>query len=374
MKTILLSAISLLTLSSLPLAAATHRVVCLNTTGDAALINAAIASSASGDTIVIEGPALINAAIRLEPGRTYLGEGRTGTVIKQANGANLTAMLASASYLDNTTNPGGAVTISELTLDGNRTNNATATTAGIMLRNSNAVVDDLQIHSCPGDGIRISAPSANGTGLSSNQSYGVIQNCFIRDTTGFGIRNVDTTNRSVGWQVIDNWITNSGDGCDAIHVQNANSWKIERNHLYVVKRHGIYADRAYGTSISDNYVENFGGSAVAGTYCGISMLMNGSNTCTLEGNRVFCFNGGNVAGHTYLYLRVEGVRYGTATVDVSGNLVRGNSATATSTGLAYYKGAGTGVTVNHKANNVSNVLTARTAATGVTLVPVTSGW
>jgi len=70
------------------------RATCHNTTTDAARIQAKINVSAPGDEIVIKGPCLLNATIKLLDNRTYRGDARTGTVLKQANGANLTAMFA----------------------------------------------------------------------------------------------------------------------------------------------------------------------------------------------------------------------------------------------------------------------------------------
>lgn len=358
----------------LPLSAAVHRVTCLNNAGDAALIQSAINGSLPGDTIVIDGPATIGQTIKLLGNRIYQGESRDGTVLKQADSANLVAVLASASYLDNATAPGETITIKGLTIDGNRDNNLSSTTPGIVIRNNNVFVNDVGIRKMSGDGIRISSPSANGTNLSSNQSYGVIQNCFIDGLNGIGIRNLDSNNKSIGWMLIDNWIANCGQNSSAIHVDNGNNWTIDRNHLYMIGRHGIYVDRAYNASISDNYIENFGRHTAADTYSGLRVYNNEGSATSIEGNRIFNFHGGNRSTHTYLYLRVDGVRSGTATVAVYGNLIGGASATVPSTGLSYDRGAGAALTVNHKGNTVSNVMTPRWTASGVTLVPQISGY
>src|SRR5688572_27581822 len=105
-----------LLLSAVPSAAKEIRVACRNDAGDAALINAAIAGSAEGDEIVIDGPGLINQAIKLLGQRSYRGESRTGTVLRQADGANLVAVMASDSFLDNSPTTGRPVSIRTLTV------------------------------------------------------------------------------------------------------------------------------------------------------------------------------------------------------------------------------------------------------------------
>ena len=76
-------------------------VVGSNAATDADTINAAIAASPRGAEIVIRGPCLINKTIRLLDNRSYRGESRTGTLLKQADGANLVALMANAAFLDN---------------------------------------------------------------------------------------------------------------------------------------------------------------------------------------------------------------------------------------------------------------------------------
>src|ERR1019366_4931660 len=74
--------------------AAAVDVNCANAAGDAKALNAA---SKTGDAIHIHGTCLVDQTIVLNGNRSYLGDSRTGTVIRQANGANLPALLASDS-------------------------------------------------------------------------------------------------------------------------------------------------------------------------------------------------------------------------------------------------------------------------------------
>jgi hypothetical protein len=68
-------------------------VNCTNTIGDAAKLNTAIEKSQPGDRILIHQTCLLNATIVLLGDRTYEGDSRTGTILRQASGANLPALL-----------------------------------------------------------------------------------------------------------------------------------------------------------------------------------------------------------------------------------------------------------------------------------------
>ena len=151
------------------------------------------------------------------------------------------------------------------------------------------------------------------------------------------------------WQLTDNWIADSG--TDGIGMDNAAGWIIERNHLYGNGRAAIAAERLFGSTVSDNFIEDF-------TSNGLQVSLQGEAASTIADNRIFRSNGG--AG-TFLALRVN---YGTGNVVVTGNAVRGNG---TGIGLDYQLGAGTGCTVSSTGNLVTGVATPRRAATGVTV-------
>src|ERR1043165_5931474 len=90
--------------SPAPLLASTNgqvNIKCRNSLSDAKAINSAIASSAIGDEIIISGQCLINQTIKLLGDRSYRGTSRSGTVLKQANSANLIALLATDTFLEN---------------------------------------------------------------------------------------------------------------------------------------------------------------------------------------------------------------------------------------------------------------------------------
>lgn len=337
-----------------PRTGAEIEVACSNSADDAGRINAAIAASEEGDEVVIDGPCLIAETIELLGDRAYRGKSRTGTILRQGDGANLEAMLASDSYLDNLPRTGSPISIRRLTLDGNKASNGAATTA-IILRSWQSVVEDVQIKDMGGHGIMLSSSSADGTQMTESTSVnGQIVGNFITDCDGHGVYVYEPAGNSMtDWNLTDNWIASSGRS--GIHLDNAAGWVIERNHIYGVPEHAIHAHRLYGTSISDNYIEDFGETAQGGVWYGIEATIQGGKASVIAHNKVFTGDEAN-AGSTYRYIGISGVNYGHGVVSVTGNAIRG-SGTPRGVGLYYAQGEGTGLTVASSANVIADVAT-----------------
>jgi hypothetical protein len=130
-------------------------------------------------------------------------------VLKQANGANLAAILASDSWVNNTSTTGDPLVVRDLTIDGNDASNPTAGDA-LVIRSWHTPVTD--------------------------------------------------------WNILDNWIASSGGS--GINMDNAAGWVVERNHLYGDGAAGISASRLFASSISDNYIEDFNTSGITATVQG----------------------------------------------------------------------------------------------------------
>ncbi|MBP2325896.1 hypothetical protein JOF56_006281 [Kibdelosporangium banguiense] len=325
---------------------------CKNTTTDDETINNAIAASVPGAEIVITGTCLIDKPIRLLGDRTYRGENRTGTVIRQANGANLDAMLASDTYLDNATFTGGPFTIKSLTLIGNSAANPTARDV-LVVRSWQTVVEDLVIEEAKRHALRVTSLSANGTKLTNTQVNGRISGNHIAASGGRGIfvEDPDPGNSVTDWQLNDNWIEKSGS--DAIALDNSAGWVVRGNHVYEVGGAGIRASRMYGTTIADNYIEDFTG-------VGLQVTVQGDTASTISGNKIFQLLG-STAASTYL---ATSVNYDTANLAIVGNAIRGNGS---GIGLDLQKGPGTALVATSTGNVVTGVTTPRRVGTGVTV-------
>jgi hypothetical protein len=108
-------------------------------------------ASSVGAEIQIHGTCLVNKTILLYPSRSYLGDSRTGTVIQQTDGANLTALVASQGWWVNSSYADDPVTIAHMTLNGNSQNNSG--TNGLVIRSWQTTIEDLQVEYAPADGI-----------------------------------------------------------------------------------------------------------------------------------------------------------------------------------------------------------------------------
>ncbi len=344
--------------------AAEVNVDCKNTISDAARLNEAISHSRAGDHISIHGQCLVNETIVLYGDRTYAGDSRTGTVIKQDHAANLPALLASDSWKFDSSTTGLPIRIAHLTLDGDASNNIQ--TNVLVIRSWLTVIEDVVVQNAPGDGIQITNLSKNGTALQNTQVNGRISNCFVTNSGANGIHVVDTGNSVTDWDLLDCWIASSGQS--GITMDNAAGWKIRGNHLYGVPQNAIFANRCFGTAIEGNYIEDFGDSGGSGnTWYGIACTAQGDVASVINANKIFMFNTEPSTGN-FVYIGIPQVNYDIGQVGVVGNTILG-SGSARDIGLSYQLGAGAGLKVVSASNNVQSVAKARVIGPGVTLVP-----
>lgn len=333
--------------------AARVEVNCTDSSSDAAMINAAIAGSGDGDEIVFSGTCSLTEPIVLVGDRSYRGESRTGTVLRQADGADLEGVLISESYLENIDRTGTPVSIRSLRVDGNRANNSAATN-GIILRSWLTVIEDVQISQLDGHGILFTVRSQDGTPIEPGHTSvnGRIAGNFINDVSGHGLYVRDDLNALTDWNLLDNWI--GPVGRSAIYLDNAAGWVIERNHVYGVAEHGIFADRLWGSAVSDNLVESFGSTSEAGVWYGIGATVQGGAASTISGNRVMSGSNEANTASTYRYLGIHRVNYGVGVVAVTGNSIHG-AGTPRGTGLHYTLGPANELNVASSGNMVVNV-------------------
>jgi hypothetical protein len=338
-------------------------VNCGNRAADAAALNKAIGGSQTGDLIRIHGTCLANQTIVLLGHRSYAGDSRTGTIIRQDDGVNLPALLASDSWINNAPGTGRPIRLAHLTLDGNRANNTG--TSNLVIRSWLTVIEDVSVRNAPADGIRLTNLGRDGkTRLTSTQVNGRISNCFIDRSGANGIRIVDTGNSVTDWDLLDCWIANSGES--AIAMDHAAGWKIRGNHLYGVQQHAIFARRCWGTTIADNYIENFGETGGGeNAWYGIACTMQGGAASVIEGNKVFRFN--RTTTGKFIYIGIPQVNSGTGVLSVVNNVIRGANG-ENDTGLSYQAGRGERLMVLSANNHVQSAGTPRFVGDKVTLV------
>ena len=342
--------------------AAQVNVTCANTTADAVKLNTAIENSRSGDRIQIHGTCLLNAAVVLLGDRTYEGDSRTGTILRQASGSNLPALVASDSWNDDWRYTGDPIRIAHLTLDGN--GSANSSTNALVIRSWLTVIEDLQVENAPADGIQVTSLSKSGVGLQGSQVNGHISNIFVTNSGSVGIHVVDPGNSVTDWSLLDSWVAYSGQS--AIYMDNAAGWTVRGNHVYGIQQHAIFANSCWATSIDGNYIEDFGGSGGSNIWYGIACTVGGGAASVISGNKVFMFGKEPPSGD-FVFIGFPQVNYGTGVMNVAGNTILGANGRH-DTGLSYLLKGGLGLEVLSSNNNVRDVNTAKSVGAGVKLV------
>lgn len=338
-------------------------VVCRNDADyDTTALNTAISNSPSGSSIHIHGTCLVNATIILYGDRSYFGDSRTGTIIRQAPGRNLAALVASDSWAENSDASGDPIMLAHLTLDGNKA--ANSGTDDLIIRSWLTTVTDIEVTNAPGDGILLTNVSRNGTALAPgntmvNSRY---SNLFIQNSGANGFHVIDSGNSITDTDLLDSWIANSGQS--AIYLENAAGWKIRGDHLYAVKDDAIYANRCFGTAIESNYIENFG-EAGGGTYYGIACTVQGTIGSIISNNKIFMI-GGEASSGTFDYIAVPKLNYGIGYISIDSNLLVG-SGSPNDNGLTYENLGGMELYVLSSENNLQLMHNNRTVGRGVSL-------
>ena len=89
-----------------------------------------------------------------------------------------------------------------------------------------------------------------------------------------------------------------------------------------IGQNAIIANRLFGTTISSNYVEDFGDRKHSGTWYGILGTVQNGNGSTILGNKIFN-DLGEPAGATHVYIGITQANSGTGHLSVTGNVIVG---------------------------------------------------
>jgi parallel beta-helix repeat protein len=340
--------------------AATLPVFCRGVS-DGALINRIIGFSQPGDTILFHGTCVTDQTVVLLGERNYYGESKNATTIRQASGANLRALIASDSWVNNSPTAGDPIRIEHLNIDGNSASNSG--TNVLVIRSWLSRIEDVIVQNAPEDGIQVTSVSENGNVLTNTEVNGVIDDVWVKSSGANGIDVVDPGSWVTDWWLLDNAVQDSAQS--AIYLQNCAGWMVRGNHVYGVGKDGIHASRCYGSSIEGNYIEQFGSSGGSGnTYYGIVATLQGSAASVVSGNKVFMF-GGTANGASLRYIDVQG-NYGATQASVIGNTILGHNG-PTETGLTYLLGGASSLHVSSTGNSVMLVAAPINLGEGVTL-------
>ena len=302
-----------------------------------------INASKVGAVIEISGTCFLTRGITLLGHRTYTGDGRTITVLRQ--GAEMRYMMASAAFVNNDSTTGPPLTIQQLTV----ACSGRGQTDGIVILNWQAEVQDVDVSNCGGSGIVDTSQTADGRTITNTSVNSWFVDNSISGSGANGFRVVDNGNAVTDGYLVDNQISSSQGS--AIEMANAAGWHISGNHLYNDATNGIIVERMYGTAISGNYIEDFASRQAAGTWYGIAGSTQNGDGSTIYGNNVF--NDAGESGHArHVYIAIIGTNAGTGHVSVTGNVIAG----ASKSDIALsFNGGGYNLIVASSGNVVSNV-------------------
>ena len=331
-------------------------ITCTDSPSDAQVLQRAINSSPAGAAIGIKGgTCLLTRGITLLGDRTYSGGNTTGTVLRQDAGMNY--VLASASYRGNSATTGNPLAIRDLTV----ACNGSGTTDGIIILNWQVDVEHVDVSDCGGSGIVDTSTTAAGRVIANTSVNSRFDNNFISHSGDYGFEVADTRTAVTDGYLEANQIGSSGK--DAIYLQTASGWDISGNHLYGNAQDGINAIGLYGSTIADNYIEDFGARQHAGTWYGITGTVQGNVGSTIARNKL-SNDLGEAAGASYVYVAITQVRGGTGYLSVTGNVIVG--AGSGDVGFAFSGSPGK-LMVASAGNEVAGVGTVRRSGPGVTL-------
>jgi parallel beta-helix repeat protein len=343
---------------------------------DTSKLNQATHSCLPGNSIIVIGTCLISRTILLPYYCDFLGQSRSGTILKQANNTNLQAILSSKSWNNSKPWTSSPSRIAHLSVDGNslyNQNSAVNDTAAIIIESWNSVVEDVHIYDSGGDGLKVTSLGRDSsTVLKTSQVNSRFDGLFIERSKGHGFHVQDPVNAVTDSNLLNSWISNSGQS--GIYLENAAGWSVRNNHLYGNSIHGIYANRCYGTSIEGNYVEDFGRNPgnEKGWYYGIACVPQSNAGSIISNNKVFQLKGENYTNlnSSFAYIGVPAT-HGVGVLNIVNNLIRGNGChnCTNEVGLRYRCGkSGTNLLVMSQGNNVVSAGVSRDVDEKTTLV------
>ena len=331
-------------------------VSCAGRPSDAATLQRAIDASPTGAAIGIKGgTCLLTRPITLPGDRTYAGGSTTGTVLRQDG--PMPYVLGSASYQGNSATTGNPLAIRDLTVacDGS------GATDGIIVMNWQVDVEHVDVSDCGGSGIVDTAVAADGRSITNTSVNSRFDNNFISRSGAYGFEVADTRTAVTDGYLESNQIESSGR--DAVYLQTASGWDISGNHLYGNAQDAINAAGLYGTTIADNYIEDFGARQPAGTWYGIAGSVTGGVGSTIARNKV-SNSLGEAGSASHVYIAVLGAHGGTGYLSVTGNVIAG--ARPGDVGLSF-SGGPSKLLIASAGNQIARVGTVRRSGTGVTL-------
>lgn len=292
-------------------------------TDDTAALQAGINATPSGGAFYMPGGTyIVSAPLSLKDNRRYYGDCDM-TWIKQANGANITCLMATSNYLSNTNIVNNPLFVENLGFDGNDANNTTAD--GFVLQAWQSVVRQCWFKHLPGNAVVVTDRCSDGTTLVTNS---VVENKLydlkIANTGANGIFVTDHNGQCTDGRIMCCDINTTA--LTGMRVDRAAGWYITDNHLYSIIGSGYTFDKCFATWICHNQIADFGNSAsVSGTFSGMGITCIEGYPTVVADNIILCHEADASSSYTFLSITMDGfltATYGTYCI-VHDNQIRG---------------------------------------------------
>jgi parallel beta-helix repeat protein len=343
---------------------AVTQVSCSGQSGDSTTLSNAIAAVPEGGTLAIAGTCYLTQPLVLTAGKTY--EGTTGDGANDGVGTVLSQhfsggyLVANDAYAGNTASDGTGL---PLTVQDLAINCDSSSTDGLVVMAWQVNVNHVDATGCESGIVDTNSDAAGQAMPSGHTSVNSrFDDNFLQDNADYGFYVDDTQNAVTDGFFDDNQVASSGE--NAVELDNAAGWNIAGNHLYGDKQDGIYANRMWGSTISDNYIEDFGDGQSSGSWYGIL----GTNQCgigsTIDDNMIFNDGGQETTSASYVYLAVsQNSSDCSGFLTVNGNVIYDQTAKNTATGMDF-RGNGTAdsLTIGSAGNIARGVATSRTTS------------
>jgi hypothetical protein len=256
-----------------------------------AALQADINASPEGSHIIFpDAEWLLTSTLQLPHRRRYSGSfWNSGTTLKMANGANLDAVVASATWFSASATPtsGDPIIVEHLKVDGNKANQTSGLGHGLVGMNYYSTVQFVNAVNTRGEGIMWTSLTLAGNGITNT----CVEVLFFRNqTTGTDLSGIRLLEATTTGKVTDCWFEDNicwSSGEAGIRIDNAAGTYLAGNHTYATGTDGYRIGRAFRTRLIGNYAEGWGGSTTAGTYAGINAFtspMISDGALQLDGN------------------------------------------------------------------------------------------
>jgi Pectate lyase superfamily protein len=340
---------------------------------DTRAISAAIAAAPGGTVYFPPGIYVVSKTLVLKAGSTYRGSNPNSSVIKQANDANLIAVMADENYEAKRPTSSSGIQIEDLGIDGNSQNNKHG--HGLLLMVDRSLVRHVLVDFPAEAGIVLIDQNIGGSIITNPAVENRIEDCTITQPGTYGIWVVDTNHsgRQTDGYMLNNVVKNAL-GTWGIRVERAAGWFIANNHVYHSAQNAIYLSHAECTYFYCNEIDHFGLTKVPPRqYFGLQVdfLMGGFRPSVFMGNVSATWEG-LYPQNSYNYFQFNGDKYGQSNAVVVGNAIHndpvGNAKTPghanESTAFGYDAQPGGALDVSQVANTNDGALTFQSVPKG----------